>query len=817
MPRKALIAKVFLALFLLGSLAAGGVLGAIYVYLVPKLPETDVLQDVRFQVPLRVYSAEGRLIAEFGEKRRKPVEYEDIPPLVRQAFLAAEDDRFFQHPGVDYQGLLRAAWSLATTGEKRQGGSTITMQLARNFFLTREKSYMRKLNEILLALKIEREVSKERILELYLNKIYLGQRAYGVGAAAEIYYGKSLAELTPGEAAMIAGLPKAPSANNPIADPERALARRDYVLGRMVDLGYIDEAAYRKALEQSVTASLHDRAGPELDAPYVAEMVRSRLFEQYGEEIYVSGMKVHTTIRGDLQTAARQAVRRGVIDYERRHGYRGPEAALDLDSLEREAVLDALDERGTVGGLEPAVVTAINGEAAELLMASGETVSLSAEALAWAGKYVGPADRGDRGTPLIEVLRRGDVVRLYESAEGWRLAQVPEVEGSLVSLDPANGGVLALVGGFDFYQSKFNRVTQAKRQPGSGFKPFIYSAALENGYTLATQVNDAPVVFDDPGLEAQWRPENYSGRFFGPTRLHRGLVKSRNLVSIRVLKDIGVDAALAHARQFGLPVDELPRNLSLALGSGDVRQLDLAGAYAVFANGGYRIRPHVIERIESLDGEVLFESDAPVVCEECDEEAGAESEKAAGADPGAAKPRALPESESELPPRAERAVNRQNIFLMRVMLKDVVRRGTGRKAYQALKRDDIAGKTGTTNDQRDAWFTGFNDRIVTSARVGFDDYSPLGRYETGGRAALPIWIDFMEVALDGMPESKEQVPEGIVTARIDPDTGKLADPNDPDAIFEYFRADHVPEAYAEYDAQGEGSGQEGEGGYRSLF
>ncbi len=810
---KKVVIRFFAASVVLGVLGAGAAGAGIYFYLVPDLPDTERLQEVRFAVPLRVFSAEGELIAEFGEKRRKPVRFEEIPANLKNAFLAAEDDRFFEHPGVDYQGLLRAAWSLAVTGEKRQGGSTITMQLARNFFLTREKTYVRKLKEILLALKVERELDKGKIFELYLNKIFLGNRAYGVGAAAEIYYGKSLADLSVAESAMIAGLPKAPSALNPVADPEGARERRDYVLGRMHELGFIDAEQYRAALAQPVTAALHERGGPSLEAPFVAEMVRSRLFDRYGESIYVSGMRVYTTIRGDLQRAANAAVRRGLVDYSRRHGYPGPYGHVAAEG--REARLDRLGEEPAYGRLEPALVTGIEGDAAALLRADGTSIELDAAALEWAGRYAG-GERGEAGSPIAEILRPGDLVRVYDRGEaGWALAQLPEVEGSLVSLDPRNGEILALTGGFDFYRSKFNRVTQARRQPGSGFKPFIYSAALANGFTLATLVNDAPVVFDDPGLEAKWRPENYSGRFFGPTRLHEGLVHSRNLVSIRVLKAIGVDAALEHARRFDLPVDRLPRNLSLALGSGDLTQLELARAYAVFANEGFRIEPHYIRRIESRHGEVIFENEPPEVCRDC--EAGAAGSEETG-DDGAVVPAMAAEPAVA---RAERVISPENVYLMRVMLQDVVRRGTGRRAYHALGREDLAGKTGTTNDQRDAWFTGFNGRIVTSARVGFDDYSPLGRAETGSRAALPIWIDYMRVALEGMPEAAMARPAGIVSARIDPETGRLAGPGAEDAIFEYFRAGNVPRA-----ADSGGSGDRpvdeadtagGGSDYRSLF
>ncbi|WP_297528324.1 penicillin-binding protein 1A [Thiohalobacter sp.] len=785
-----------LAVFaLLGFLAAG----AVYFFIVPQLPSVEALRDVQFQVPLRVYSADGGLIAEFGEKRRIPVRYEELPPQLVQAFLAAEDDRFFEHPGVDYQGLLRAGFELLRTGEKRQGGSTITMQVARNFFLSREKTYLRKLTEILLALKIERELSKEEILELYLNKIYLGQRAYGVGAAAQIYYGRPLAELSLPQMAMIAGLPKAPSRDNPVTNPERARIRRDYVLGRMYHLGFIDAEQYRAAL----AAEEAPAAPPErnqVEAPYVAEMARAEVVARFGEEAaYSRGYRVVTTIDAVRQAAANAALRRALLAYDQRHGYRGPEARLELPEDPRAAeaaARAALGKVPAVGGLPPAVVLAVADREAELLLADGQRVTLGWEALSWARPYLDHNRRGKAPAVAADVLAVGDRVRLQALPEGgWRLAQVPAVEGALLAVEPDTGAVQALAGGFDFFRSKFNRAAQARRQPGSSFKPIIYSAALERGFTPASILNDAPVVFDDPALESAWRPENYSGRFYGPTRLREALTHSRNLVSIRLLRAIGVPWAVEYAQRFGFRPDQLPANLSLALGSGSVTPLDMARAYSVFANGGFRVAPYVIDRIYQGDAEVpVYRAEPARACRDCPP---VDDNEAAPAAPAGEAQAGLPS-----PPRAPRVIEARNAWIMHSMLQDVVRRGTGRRAL-TLGRSDIAGKTGTTNDQRDAWFCGYSPALVAVAWVGFDEVAPLGRGETGGRAALPMWIDFMQAALAGVPEIHRDPPPGLVTVRIDPRTGLLAAP-DQNALFEVFREEFVPREQSRPEPIGNG-------------
>jgi penicillin-binding protein 1A len=770
--------KSFVKILRLGLISAAGlalsgliVAGGLYLYLSPQLPSADTLRDVRYQVPLRIYSRDGKLLAEYGEMRRSPVKLSEVPDLMVKAVLAAEDDRFYEHPGVDYQGLLRAAWHLVTTGRKTQGGSTITMQVARNFFLGREKTYLRKFTEILLSLKIEHEFSKQEILELYLNKIYLGQRAYGIAAAAQVYYGVELPKLSLAQMAMIAGLPKAPSRYNPIADPPRALERRNYVLGRMHALGFISEEAYRTALHQLDDATLHSLT-IEAEAPYLGELVRAEVVQRYGEDAYTAGYKVFTTVDTRLQTAANTALRDALLDYDRRHGYRGPEARVTLSpQADTEAWSAALADQDPVGTLQAGLVVKIGPTDIQVYVKDQGMITIPWEGLEWARPYIDDNQVGSPPQNPADIVKLGDIIRVQSQPDGqWRLAQIPGVEGALVSLRPDDGSVIAIVGGFDFFKSKFNRATQASRQPGSSFKPFIYSAALEQGMTPATLINDAPVVFDDPGLEDTWRPENYSGRFYGPTRLREALVHSRNLVSIRVLRAIGIDTTIDYVSRFGFDKSAMPHNLSLALGSGVVTPLDLASGYAVFANSGYRVQPYFIDHIEDINGKVL-ETAAPVhVCKDCEN---------------------LPADQAKAEHIAPRVITAQNAYLMTSMMRDVIRRGTGRKA-RVLRRNDIAGKTGTTNDQRDAWFAGFNPEVVTVAWVGFDDTHPLGNSETGGRAALPMWIDFMRAALQGLPDHSFEQPPGLVTVRIDPGTGLLADSKDRKAIFETFFANHVP-------------------------
>ena len=800
MKRIVKIISALLAVGLLAGLAAGLF---IYLQLVPELPSVDKLEDTRYQVPLRIYDKNDFLLAEYGEHRRIPVKYEDIPKKIEQAFLAAEDDQFFNHYGVDPLALGAAVYELITTGRKTRGGSTITMQVARNFFLSKKKTYSRKLNEILLALKIESELSKQKILELYLNKIYLGNRAYGIVAAAQVYYGKTLDELTIAQAAMIAGLPKAPSRYNPIINPQRALIRRDHVIRRMSQLGYITEQEYQQALAEPVSAELHG-SKVSADARYVTEMVRSDVFKEYGKDIYGSGLKVYTTIDDKLQTTANKALRKALLDYDRRHGFRGVKSHIDLEKVQQDPFEEGLVKENRVGNLIQGVVKTVEADKISVMLPDYQSVEVPfLKGIDWARQYINENRRGPELKSPADVVQPGDVIWVEHRGDEWWLAQLPDVEGAIVSLDPQNGAIQALVGGFDYFHNKFNRAVQARRQPGSNFKPFIYSAALEKDFTPASMINDAPVVFDDDSLEAAWRPENYSGRFYGPTRLREALVKSRNLVSIRILQSIGLRYATRYAQRFGFNKKDMPYDLSLALGSGAFSPLEIVRAYAVFANGGYLIDPYYIDRIESNFGELLSKHEPVTVCEGGADKAPAEqvAEKQGRAATDEAASKASLDGQDEENPQpdelagkpkcAPRVISPQNAYIMRSIVREVVRRGTAVRA-KVLGRTDIAGKTGTTNDQKDAWFSGFNDQVVTTAWVGFDDQKPLGSRETGGRAALPMWIDYMRVALEGLPENVQQQPDGIVTVRIDEETGKRANEHSKRTRFEIFKIGTEP-------------------------
>ncbi len=779
------IIKVLLSLLMLGLTIGTIALVSIYLHLEPKLPSIENLKEVELQVPLRVYTQDNLLLAEFGEKRRTPLQYTQIPQQVIQAFLAAEDDRFFHHPGIDYRGILRAAVQLITTGKRSQGGSTITMQVARNFYLSSEKTFTRKINEILLSLRIEKALTKEEILELYLNKIYLGNRSYGIGAAAEVYYGKHLHELSLAQVAMIAGLPKAPSRYNPIVNPERALQRRDYVLNRMAKLGYISEQELAEALKQPDSAELHG-SQTDVDAPYIAEMVRSEMVERFGDNAYTEGYLVYTTIDKKSQLAADAAIRKALIDYDQRHGFRGAEQHFEIGPDTKEAALDQiLQDIRDVGGLRPALVIGINEKKVDTYLGEGKRASIEWDGLKWASPYISENRRGKTPTKADDILKPGDLIRVMkvrseDNSNTWRLAQIPAIQGALVALDPDDGAIRALVGGFDYYRSKFNRAIQAKRQPGSGFKAFIYSAALEAGFNAASIINDAPIVIDDYRLETEWRPQNYSGKFYGPTRLRDALTNSRNLVSIRILRSIGVEHALNHAKLFGFDPNDLPHKLSLALGSGTVTPMQMAKGYAILANGGFRVEPYFIQRIENGKREVVFEAQPLRVCAECPQTATLDEQ---------GKPIYPAEAPAGVAPRV---ISPQNYFLMNSMMRDVVQHGTATDA-KVLKRSDLAGKTGTTNDQRDAWFNGFNRSAVATVWVGFDSSAPLGNKEVGGKAALPAWIEYMKVVLRGVAEHPLEMPEDMVTILIDPETGKPAPPWQRNAINEFFRAEEAPE------------------------
>ena len=784
-------------LFVVGCAGIALILSSFYLYLQPALPPVDQLRDLQLQTPLKVYTRDRKLIAEFGEMRRTPLAVEDVPSNQIRAFMAAEDNRFREHHGVDLRGLIRATYELVSTGSIQSGGSTITMQVAKNFFLSRDRTFLRKFNEILLALQIERELSKPEIMELYLNKIYLGNSAYGIEAAAQVYYGKSAKDLNLAQMAMIAGLPKAPSTRNPLADPQRAIIRRNWILSRMEALGYIDQDAYQQAKGRDVSARYH---GPEVEAraPYLAEMVRQDAIRRFGEETYTKGYEIYTTVHSEHQKAAREALRDGLEAYDRRHGYRGPVDQWSTDVLDdKEKLKERLNEMGTVNELVPAVITGVHEEEARALTTLHDSVRIPMAAMSWARPYINENAVGSRPESPSDVVSRGDVVYLripvqpVVNEEGQskslraELVQIPEIQGAIVSLTPDNGRLEALSGGYSFSRSRYNRATQAARQPGSAFKPLIYLAALEHGATPATTINDAPIVFDDADLETTWRPENAGGQFRGPTTLRRGLYQSRNLVAIRLLRQTGIRQTLDYISKLGVNTNQLPSDLSLALGSGLLTPLEMTRTYAMLANGGYEVTPYFIQTIKGPEGDTLFEAPEVLQCDECDPENNELLE--------AALPPVSPNSKAQEPKRLmERVADKRSIYIMHSMMRDVIQRGTGRAA-RSLGRKDIAGKTGTTNNQVDTWFMGFNPDVATGVWVGFDQPRSLGRREFGSATALPIWKDYMEVALAGLPERFMDRPAGIVSRRIDPDTGEPATTDNPDARFEIFREENAPE------------------------
>jgi penicillin-binding protein 1A len=840
------------ALVITGAILVLVVMSGAYYYLAPSLPSAETLRDVELQTPLRLFSRDGRLMAQIGEKRRTPASYDEIPDVVVNAFLAAEDDRFFEHPGFDYQGITRAVINLVLTGSRSQGGSTITQQLARVYFLTRERSFVRKAKELILAVQIESEFSKQEILTLYLNKIFLGQRAY--------------------EAATIAGLPKAPSTLNPVRDIERATERRAYVLRRMLELSSITREQHDEALALPMESHLY---GPKVEmyAPYVTEMVRADMVQRYGLDAYTDGYKVVTTINAKLQNVANDALRAALLEYDRRHGYRGPAERQILDPLltdagENDGALDLLpakDGKDDAAGLDDtalaellshyprhkdlhnAVVLATGDDDTALLYIQNTgRVTVTWDNMKWR-PYINDDIIGNAPKSIDDVVAIGDLVRMLHTADnGWQLAQIPQVQGAFVVLDPNDGATIALVGGFDYSISKFNRAVQTRRQPGSSFKPFIYSAALENGFTTATLVNDAPVVFDDTELETAWRPENYSRKFHGPTRLREALIKSLNLVSVRILRGTGLGPAIRHIEPFGLPASALPRDLSLALGSGGASPREVAAGYAAFASGGFRTEPYLIDRILDSNDNVVFQAEPAFACRHCELPAALNG----AIDPETIDPETTdsgtidtpqipsvavgdgsavnnllviePEIVTEIPPYPdveamsehgltwrptaddtpvffattsyppERIITAENAYLIYDMMRDVIQRGTGRRA-RALGRPDLAGKTGTSNDRRDAWFSGFNADLVATAWVGFDQDRPLGAGEEGSRTALPIWKYFMQSALAEARDGTIPRPPGIITVRIVPETGLVAPAGYSGAIFELFREGHVPD------------------------
>lgn len=756
---------------------------AVLYYMEYELPDIDALNTVQLQVPLQIFTQDKKLIATFGEKRRIPIPYNQIPQPLIQAVLATEDQRYFKHKGVDIQGLGRAALQLLMTGRKLQGGSTITMQVARSFYLTRHKTFGRKLREILLAIKIEHRLKKEKILELYLNKVFLGNRAYGVEAAAEVYYGKHLNELTLDQFAMLAGLPKAPSMLNPIANPLAAQKRRDHVLMRMYDQGYINEETYNKAIKTPLNASYHDLAS-EVKAPYVAELVREQLEQMYGDSIYTDGFRVYTTVNSDLQALSNITVRDNLLAYDQRHGYRGPPANLGSPEITKiDEWQQKLRKLPAVSGLEPAAVFEMTDKTLTALTAKGDLVIVPWEGLSWARKQISPDYLGPKPKRTGQVVNLGDVIYVLLVGKSYQLTQIPKAEGGLIALNPQNGAILSMTGGFDYQNSKFNRITNAERQPGSSFKPFIYSAALDRGYTLATVINDAPLVIENPTDNSLWRPQNVNHKFYGPTRLRTAIIESRNLVSIRVLALMGVPYAVNYLKRFGFVPAQLPPGLSLALGTALVTPLQMAQAYSVFANGGMRVVPFIIDKIHNSQDEVIYQAKPLVACNnDC--------------------------SNNAVP--AQRVISAQNAFLINSALRDVIQRGTAKLAKN-LGRSDLAGKTGTTQNQVDAWFAGYNPDIVAVAWVGFDQ--PQSLHEFGSQAALPMWMQFIQAALKGKPDHALLQPPGVVSVRIDPMTGRRSSTNDPVAMFEYFMLPFLPEQESETETVMDEEGPEMESLY----
>ena len=813
-----LISRLFKWTFILGIVATIVILAVTWFYLVPRLPDVNSLRDYHLQTPLRVMSRDGKLISEFGEQRRIPLSIDQVPQLYIDALLSAEDENFYSHYGVDPKALLRAAVRMVQAGGKIQGGgSTITMQVARNYLLTLDQTFIRKFNEILLSFQIEQELSKKQILEMYFNKMFMGHRAYGIEAASHVYYGRSISELDLPQLAMLAGLYKAPSKYNPISNPTRSKIRRDWILGRMLKLNYIQQEQFEAAIMTPITARFHSLK-PETSASYVAEMVRSELFDAFPiEDVYTGGYRVYTTIDSKLQDAAQLAVQTGLLAYDRRHGYRGVEKnhGPNVNAEEAEKLLNRTP---VFGPLQPAIVRRVDEESAQLLLRYGQIITINFSDMSWVRPRLSINSLGRAPDNISQILSPGDQVRVRQAdddAKVWYLSQVPDAQGALIALDPKDGAMIALVGGFEYLHSKFNRATQALRQPGSNFKPIVYSAALEQDFTAATLINDAPVVFNDASLEGSWRPENYSGKFFGPTRLRKALYKSRNLVSIRILREIGIKSAINYATRFGFKPQQLPRNLSLALGSASVPPIDVATAYASFANQGYQVKPYFIERIEDSLGKVLYQAQPTTVCPNCDyirhtDEVDLDQSEdtqttvindvaIVALDQALDQEDAQQNTELVRPvthlPIAPRIMDERVNYIMHTILQDVVKKGTARKAKK-LNRDDLAGKTGTTNDQKDAWFSGYVDAMVATAWVGFDQPATLGKNEFGSTAALPIWIDFMEIALKDVPQTQRQQPDDMVTIKIDEATGELARPGDASAVEEIFRAERTPKQMA---------------------
>ncbi|HTM28087.1 MAG TPA: penicillin-binding protein 1A [Rhodanobacter sp.] len=801
-----------------GLLLAVVAVGVAYWLIAPRLPSVAELKNYPMQVPLRVLSADGKLIASFGETRRIPVDIRNVPDRLKHAVLSAEDADFYHHPGVDWHGIARAGWHVIVTGgDKGPGGSTITQQVARNFFLSPEKLYTRKLTEIFIALRIEHELSKDQILELYLNKMFLGHRSYGVAAAAEYYYGKTLDQLTVAECALIASTFQLPSVVNPINNPKRAIARRNWVLGEMLRHDYITKAVYEQSIAEPNRAFPHEQP-IEVDAPYLAEMVRRQVLDRYGNDALTEGYVVWTTVRSERQQAAVEAVQNGLVAYDRRHGWRGPEAHQDLPADAGEADFDnLLSNYNSVSGMQPGIVIRSDARQATVYLASHESVILDLAGISWARPHINEDRVGATPSKVDSVLKRGDIVRLARDDKGeWQLTQIPAAQAALTSINPEDGSIQALVGGFNFVRSKFNRAVMAARQPGSAFKPYLYSGAFERGFTPASIVNDAPLALPDPSRpNGIWTPSNDDGKFAGPMRLREALVQSKNLVSVRLLDAVGVRYMREYATRFGFSQDAIPANLSMALGTASMSPMSMARGYAVFANGGYLVTPYFIHQIDDRNGNPVYVANPARACRNCQERlldaslpgpppadmnptpannlARAEVSPAGSSSVDGVGEAVLPadvHGEKAPPVLAPRVLEARNDYLVVSLMKDVIVRGTG-SAARALGRDDLAGKTGSTNDHRDAWFAGFNGELSTAVWVGFDDYSSLGRGEFGAKAALPIWMSYMGSALKDLPSSTLPMPPGISTVPVNRYSGLPTSSDDPDGMNEMFKVEDI--------------------------
>ncbi|GAB3534157.1 PBP1A family penicillin-binding protein [Photobacterium alginatilyticum] len=822
--------KRLLILAMICTILGVGTIFGFYLYVKPELPDVATLKNVELQTPMQVFSADGKLISQFGEKRRIPLALDDIPPQMINAVIATEDSRYYDHPGIDPIGIARAAFVVATSGSAKQGASTITQQLARNFFLSNEKKIMRKIKEIFIAIHIEQLLSKEEILELYLNKIYLGYRSYGVGAAAQVYFGKEVSQLTLSEIAIIAGLPKAPSTMNPIYSMDRATTRRNVVLGRMFAEGYITQAELDQARSEPILARYHG-AEIELNAPYFAERARAWMVERYGEDAYTSGMRIYTTVDPKLQRAAQTAAVNNLLSYDQRHGFRGAVATLwkpEQTAWTTDKVIEHLNKQPSYGELQAAVVMATSGKSAQVLTNDGEQHTIEWSGMKWARKFMTDTRQGPAPKTAADILAAGQQIWVQQKDQQWVLSQVPDANTAFVAVSPQNGAVKAMVGGFNFVHSKFNRATQSIRQVGSSIKPFIYSAALEKGMTLATLVNDAPINRWDKSMGTAWRPKNSPPTYNGPTRLRLGLAQSKNVMAVRVLQNVGLDDTISYLTRFGFKREDLPRAEAIALGAGSLTPLEMAQGFSVFANGGYYVEPYFIERVEDPYGNLVYQANPNIVCNnDCQREqqqAGnniaasravlndiAISEQELG-DTGSAI-----ESDQQQTRYAPQVISEQNAFLVREMLESNIwgggdwRHGSGWNGTgwrgQVLKRRDVGGKTGTTNGSKDAWYSGFGPNIVATSWVGFDDHSrELGKAawnnnldkkqisggEAGAKTAQPAWVTFMETALEDVPVQRKQLPSDIVKVRIDRDTGKLSNRNDYTSMFEYFEKGTEP-------------------------